>query len=89
MEKERIPFFIISVGVIVNFSTNYLFVQYLDYGLFGSNLALLFTNFTCFILSILIPSFYLPDIKDSWFLLNRDMLKGLKDYLRVAIPCML
>ena len=64
-------------------------IDYLGYGIRGAAYASTITSISNLVLIHLYVTFFLPDIRDSWTLPNRDSFIGLYSYLKVVLPAML
>lgn len=61
----------------------YIFIHKFEFGLAGTGLAMAFTSAANFIVTTIYIS-YLDEIKEAWFLPNKDCFQGLGNYMKLG-----
>ena len=68
---------------------SYIFVSVYQMELQGTAICTLITTAINFLAINMYVTYLLPNLKEAWFLPNRDSFRGLGEYVKVAIPSML
>ncbi|CDW76683.1 na+-driven multidrug efflux pump [Stylonychia lemnae] len=68
---------------------SYIFVTRYELGLQGTAIATITTTLINSVAITLYVTFFVPELKEAWFLPTRDSLRGMGQYLKMALPSML